>query len=99
MMDEMSKFTKEFIADQRNIIYDSDNDTEYPRAISIAYKALDEIERLQAEKEQVCEWRYESNQYFTSSCTSVIRQIYLFETDTFCPNCGKKIKYMEEEQP
>jgi hypothetical protein len=30
------KFTKEFITEKRNIIYDSDNDTGYSRVISIA---------------------------------------------------------------
>ena len=47
------KFTKEFIAEKRKIIYDSDNATGYSRVVSIAFGALYAIERLQARVQEL----------------------------------------------
>ena len=69
------------------------------------YEALDKIERLQAERDQVCEWkgiRYSPpglpTYYVYSSPHSASLWITTnkIEYFTFCPICGKRIKYVEE---
>ena len=77
-------------------------------SIWLPIEALDEIERLQervaeleADKEQVCEWiiektsdgQYKKNRSCEPNC---IYWGQIYEKQIRCPNCGKRIKYVEE---
>jgi len=55
-----------------------------------------EITCLQSEKEQVCEWIEDEN-----GCFTTIHETGVIAPENhewkFCPDCGKRIKYVEEE--
>ena len=99
------KFTKEWIEKCRQKIGFGWSSTGQSTISAIAKLALDEIERLQAERDQVCEWegiRYSPPGltayyvYYSPHNASLWITTNQIEYFTFCPNCGKRIKYVEE---
>ena len=74
-------------------------------SIWLPIEALDEIERLQAERDQVCEWESVRHNppglpiyyvYYSPHNASLWITTNQIEYFTFCPNCGKRIEYVEE---
>ena len=95
----MMKFTKEWIKSYRfTVLYGDDS-----KSCNIALEAIDEIERLQAERDQVCEWKADrADDYYDTSCNDFYRKKIIDDYlggklyCKFCPSCGKRIKYVEE---
>ena len=84
------EFTKELIAEAKNKFR---NETTISKRL--VYQLFYEIERLQAEKEQVCEWK-EHLLIETSCGHDISSEIpYMVEAElVYCPMCGKRIKYV-----
>ena len=102
------KFTKEWIEKCRQKIGFGWSSTGQSTISAIAKLALDEIERLQAERDQVCEWTGKYKRYHEitgdilfrvtkTSCSDSHDDIVSVVDFTYCPNCGKRIKYVEVE--
>ena len=96
------EFTKEWIEKCRQKIGFGWSSTGQSTISAIAKLALDEIERLQAERDQVCEWiktrigkQAGLHNHFYISCIKENRLCDDIEV-TYCKYCGKRIKYVEE---
>ena len=94
----MTEFTSEWIVGARDVV---GNDDASPSG-QIAFIALDHIERLQAERDQVCEWiktrigkQAGLHNHFYISCIKENRLCDDIEV-TYCKYCGKKVEYVEE---
>ena len=71
-------------------------------SIWLPIEALDEIERLQSEREQTCKWiktrigkQVGLHNHFYISCIKENRLCDDIEV-TYCKYCGKKVEYVEE---
>ena len=92
-------FTKEYIRNLRDMVKKSLDSNE----VYVSEIALDEVERLQAERDQVCEWKADrADDYYDTSCNDFYRKKIIDDYlggklyCKFCPSCGKRIKYVEE---
>jgi hypothetical protein len=97
------EFTKEWIEKCRQKIGFGWSSTGQSTISAIAKLALDEIERLQAERDQVCEWKADrADDYYDTSCNDFYRKKIIDDYlggklyCKFCPSCGKRIKYVEK---
>ena len=95
-------FTKQYIRNLRDMVKKSLDSNE----VYVSEIALDEIERLQAERDQVCEWESVRHNppglpiyyvYYSPHNASLWITTNQIEYFTFCPICGKRIKYVEVE--
>ena len=98
----MMEFIKEWIEKCRQKIGFGWSSTGQSTISAIAKLALDEIERLQSEREQTCKWiktrigkQVGLHNHFYISCIKENRLCDDIEV-TYCKYCGKRIKYVEE---
>ena len=98
----MMEFTKEWIEKCRQKIGFGWSSTGQSTISAIAKLALDEIERLQSEREQTCKWiktrigkQVGLHNHFYISCIKENRLCDDIEV-TYCKYCGKKVEYVEE---